>query len=460
MKKVNRNILIVLSFFLIGIEGIVWIGLMPTNLSAQLHKNYIFLVVAYFLYTYFLWITFVRHKIDLFEPLVFVSAMYFALLIFAPMVCIIRGTTLILGADTMGGCIRGTTIFLISFFFFFIGYYKKGSRKEKRKKIDGNGVFDKCQLMLLFWVGCLFLTIIYDMSEGKSPLYILTFGQAGAVAQEQSDSSLQILINFSYSLLGAWLYLWKEWESHDIVKIAMYLITLSVFATRGFRFILVIALFAPVVLHYLINKKRPNIFNVIVVCILILSFMGSFESIRNNLRTGTQITEVTTGTDALWDVFDSDFCTFKAYYGVVEAFPQKMNYTYGKQMLLYTAVMMIPRALWKEKPYPPTHEVATVAMNEVAAKSGMAFPNIGEFYFEFGPIGVVVCMFIFGVLCSNLKVILKKADDIEDLIIYSVTFLALVQIIGRGYIPSNFYLLIFLNLPMFLLELNRRLCTR
>ena len=91
MKKVNRNILIVLSFFLIGIGGIVWIGLMPTNLSAQLHKNYIFLVVAYFLYTYFLWITFVRHKIDLFEPLVFVSAMYFALLIFAPMVCRYNG---------------------------------------------------------------------------------------------------------------------------------------------------------------------------------------------------------------------------------------------------------------------------------------------------------------------------------------------------------------------------------
>lgn len=188
--------------------------------------------------------------------------------------------------------------------------------------------------------------------------------------------------------------------------------------------------------------------------------MGSFESIRNNLRTGTQITEVTTGTDALWDVFDSDFCTFKAYYGVVEAFPQKMNYTYGKQMLLYTAVMMIPRALWKGKPYPPTREVATAAMNAVAAKSGMAFPNIGEFYFEFGPIGVMVWMFIFGILCSKLKDLLKKANDVEDFIIYSVTFLALVQIIGRGYMPSNFYLLIFLNLPTFLLELNRRVCAR
>lgn len=116
--------------------------------------------------------------------------------------------------------------------------------------------------------------------------------------------------------------------------------------------------------------------------------------------------------------------------------------------------MMIPRALWRGKPYPPTHEVATAAMNSVAAKSGMAFPNIGEFYFEFGAIGVVVCMFVFGILCAKLKRMLEKANNLESMIIYSVTFLSLVQIIGRGYIPSNFYLLIFLNLPMFLLNLN------
>ena len=461
MKKADRSILIVLSFFLIGIVGMAWIVMMPSDLNVQLKKDYNFLVLAYFFYAYFLWNVFVKHPIDLFEPMAFVSAMYFALLIFAPLVCIIRGTTLILGANTMSGCIKGTTVFLISFLFFCIGYYKKFSfikprfRKVNRgRKQENNGAIDECQLMLLFWMVCLLLTVVYDMSTGKSPLYVLTFGQAGAVAQEQSDSSLQILINFSYSLLGAWLYLWKAWQGHNITKIIMYLITLSVFATRGFRFILVIALFAPIVLHYLTVKKRPNLLKVIVACVVILSLMGSFGSIRNNLRTGTQITEVSTGIDALWDVFDSDFCTFKAYYGVVKAFPEKMNYMHGREMFLYTAVMMIPRALWRGKPYPLTHEVATAAMNSVAAKSGMAFPNIGEFYFEFGAIGVVVCMFVFGILCAKLKRMLEKANNLESMIIYSVTFLSLVQIIGRGYIPSNFYLLIFLNLPMFLLNLN------
>ena len=117
MKKADRSILIVLSFFLIGIVGIAWIVMMPSDLNVQLKKDYNFLVLAYFFYAYFLWNVFVKHPIDLFEPMAFVSAMYFALLIFAPLVCIIRGTTLILGANTMSGCIKGTTVFLISFLF-------------------------------------------------------------------------------------------------------------------------------------------------------------------------------------------------------------------------------------------------------------------------------------------------------------------------------------------------------
>lgn len=455
MKKSHKKILPVLSFFLIGIIGIAWIVLMPEGLNSQLQDDYVFLVIAYYLYSFFLWTLFTRYSIDLFEPIVLAAAMYFLILVFAPLVCIIRGTTSILGVNTMGGCIKGTSVFLISFVFFCYGYYKKRKLRNCPPK-EMVGAINENQLMILFWCFCLLLTIVYDVSTGKSVFYILTFGQAGAIAQEQADSSLQILINFSYSLLGAWLYLWKNWKGHGLLKLGMYLITLSVFVTRGFRFIIVIALFSPIVLHYLMIGRRPDILKTVVACILILSFMGSFGSIRNNLRTGTQIKEVTTGFDALLDVFDSDFCTFKAYYGVINAFPQKMGYMHGKEMIVYTAVMMIPRAIWPGKPYPPTHEVATAAMNSVAAKSGMAFPNLGEFYFEFGPVGVVICMFVFGILCSKLKDLLKTACSLEKLIAYSMTFLALIQVIGRGYIPSNFYLILFLNLPMLVLDLNRR----
>ena len=49
MKKADRSILIVLSFFLIGIVGMAWIVMMPSDLNVQLKKDYNFLVLAYFL---------------------------------------------------------------------------------------------------------------------------------------------------------------------------------------------------------------------------------------------------------------------------------------------------------------------------------------------------------------------------------------------------------------------------
>ena len=106
MKKSHKKILPVLSFFLIGIIGIAWIVLMPEGLNSQLQDDYVFLVIAYYLYSFFLWTLFTRYSIDLFEPIVLAAAMYFLILVFAPLVCIIRGTTSILGVNTMGGQFR------------------------------------------------------------------------------------------------------------------------------------------------------------------------------------------------------------------------------------------------------------------------------------------------------------------------------------------------------------------
>ena len=47
MKKADRSILIVLSFFLIGIVGMAWIVMMPSDLNVQLKKDYNFLVECF-----------------------------------------------------------------------------------------------------------------------------------------------------------------------------------------------------------------------------------------------------------------------------------------------------------------------------------------------------------------------------------------------------------------------------
>ena len=87
---------------------------------------------------------------------------------------------------------------------------------------------------------------------------MLSFGRFGVVSNEMSESSLQIFINFSYCTLGCWMYLERYWNKRALVWL-LYIITLSLFITRGFRFIVVIALIAPIVRHFIKIKNARQL---------------------------------------------------------------------------------------------------------------------------------------------------------------------------------------------------------
>ena len=127
--------------------------------------------------------------------------------------------------------------------------------------------------------------------------------------------------------------------------------------------------------------------------------------------------------------------------------PEKHPYTYGATMIVYTLVLIIPRAIWPGKPIPMMKEVVEAVQGATVLKAGAAFPNLGEFYMEFGAIGCVVCMWIFGVLSRKLKILYEDPDNTNDVILYCTLLPAYMQLIARGYTPSNVYLILFLALP-------------
>lgn len=450
----NRIIFLLIALSVIALGGCAFLALTPAQLSSQMRTCYYVLIAAYFFYLIPLMLLFARFGVDILEPIVLVGALYFALMVFGPLICIIIGDTDILGIDTMGGCVKGTIVFLISFYAYCLGYYLP--MKNKIKTIDQKlQIVEKLQkgwiirTMIFVWIICLSVTVLYDVSIGRSKLYMFSFGQLGHAAPQEAETPLKGLIDLSYALLGAWVYLSIYWKHKGWLTV-MYFLTLSVFVTRGFRFIVVIALLAPIVLHYLRAEKRPKLINIVLLIAFLIMLMGTIGSIRTALRTGKAIEGMSTGVSAVQSVFNSDFTTYKSYYGIIEAFPSKMNYQFGREIFLGTALMMIPRAIWPGKPEPVTHQIEAVAVSTHASLSGEAYPNLGEFYFEFGIIGCIIFMFIFGRLCCYLKQFMK-AQSITGKLIFSISFFALIQLIGRGYIPSNFYLVLFLNLPMILM---------
>ena len=424
---------------------------MPTSLKNTELASYIVLLVAMMLYAVIVMMAIIKHDIDIFEPIALVSLLYFAIMLFAPLLCLVRQDTALFGVEVFGGCIKGTCIFLLSYISFALMYYR--SRKEVSVNYKLLQIEKRTNLivvvMLTLWFVCLFITLIYDISIGRSPLYLLSFGRFGVVSNEMSESSLQIFINFSYCTLGCWMYLERYWNKRALVWL-LYIITLSLFITRGFRFIVVIALIAPIVRHFIKIKKRPSIIIVGAFLLVLLVALGIFGNIRNSLRTGQEITNTTTAIEALDDIFNSDFTIFKSYYAIVEACPEKVDYQYGKEIFLYTATMIIPRALWPGKPLPVYRDVLSSAVNSYAVSAGVAFPNIGEYYFEFGIFGCVVLMGIFGFLCGKLRNNINNTTE-TGMITYSILLMALIQVVARGYTPSVFYLLLFLSLPQIII---------
>ena len=400
-----------------------------------------------------------RYNIDIFEPVLLISIVYFAFLIFAPIRCIYFKSYDCLGVDVMNGAVGGTIVFGISMLCYYLGYWNKFRIAEyafvKEKALDSSDYISEQRIAfgaLIIWVVCCGLTLLYDFSVGRTLIYMFSFGKINTSLGElrETGGNINLLINFEYSMIGAWMYLFR-YSRIKCVKAITFVLTLSLLFVRGFRFIILIFVLAPIIYTYMRKDKRPAFTSLLLFAIVAILAFSMIETVRNSVRSGDGYHyEITSVLYAFNRVFDSDFTVFKPFYGIIEHFPKDMPFQYGKEMLLYTFVMIIPRVIWPGKPDALQKMVVTTAVSETAAQSGMAFVNLGEFYFEFGILGCIVSMFLFGVLSRYLRRIAKINSD--GLICYSMLLPTCIQLVARGYIPSNFYLIVFLCLPTLIIR--------
>lgn len=107
---------------------------------------------------------------------------------------------------------------------------------------------------------------------------------------------------------------------------------------------------------------------------------------------------------------------------------------------------------------PQVYDIVNVTYGNQAVLNGVAYPNLGEYYVEFGVIGIIVCMFVLGLLCRYARNLYVKRQGLSlALVFYSLIYGALFQIIIRGYMPQNFTMMLFLLTPVALIAyINKR----
>ena len=158
---------------------------------------------------------------------------------------------------------------------------------------------------------------------------------------------------------------------------------------------------------------------------------------------------------------ETNFNLYQPFYAIAIKYPSEHMYSFGKAIFWDTLVTIIPRAIWPNKPLAWNNSLNTAmrvsTQDFVVTKYGMAVPSLGEYYVDFGFIGTILMCFLMGIVLKNQTRFYRKANnDLCDLIRYSVTFGVLFVLVMRGATPNNFYYLLFLMWPNWVVRYCRR----
>ncbi len=455
-KNKNQFLKLNLSFSMYCIIGIIILFNIENSKHTIYYKEYIVLSISYFLVAAISFWSIISKKIDIFQPYILISILYLCIFIFTPMIFIINGKTDAHGTDVMGGCIKATVIFVFSYIAFTIGYIKYKVKlinpKFTTKFIMTEYIRKKTVIISCYiWIISYLLTILHLISSGKNIIQILTIGGIGATNTYGSNSLLGFVSNFSFCMIIPWMYICFL-SKNKLLKIIITYLTATAYIIRGFRYIIIIMIVAFAITYYRKRNKKPGVLIIILGVISLLVFIGALGYMRNNLRTGVGTEWNSFGIDKILYALESNFDIYKTFYAIVEHYPAEYSYTFGKSMFFETIIMFVPRMFWPNKPLAIDASVVLAIRRSVSefaiTNAAMATPNIGEFYVDFGIIGCIIFMFILGVVAKwTTKYYFAPNNNIKYIILYSVIMPTFLQLIIRGYTPSNFYLVIFLLMP-------------
>jgi oligosaccharide repeat unit polymerase len=275
---------------------------------------------------------------------------------------------------------------------------------------------------------------------GESLLFTLTLGRVKDAAYSKlfdfGSTQLLFLTMFINMLIPAFMLLYVFQKKHRWLLVPVFTIILLFCLSSAFRYRILILVFAPILFNYLKKGKRPRLSSCIVLILVMFFIVSIVGAWRNNIRSGTELIPLNWG--ILLDSYIPNIDIFYPYYRILDIVPEIYPYSFGKGYL-YTLTIMIPRALWPLKPYPLAREIMTLAFGENGMLAGPAYPNVGEFYIEFGVAGILTGMYIFGRFARWSRSLYKgRHENLFPLINYALLFPFYLQIVCRGYFPQIF----------------------
>ena len=399
----------------------------------------------------------VTRRMDPFDPTTIIAASYFLYFVYAPIRNLIGGQYYFFGKLIMPLLPRGFLYLAFGIVGMWAGYYATGMARRAANSVPAPPEAHQ-GVVLYAWIiaGVALISFnAYVHLAGLSWVRLLTLGQlktAPSAIQEFTTSGRSAFSNYLYStldwltsalmLLYAFSHRGRKW------LLAAFIAVFLVYTTIGFRFRVVILVLAPVIYHYLSIRRRPGVLRMAAVAVGMMLLIGAIGQSRSSFRAGTNVEASSFSVASSSETFANDLDLYQGYLAIVDDFPRDHSYLWGSSFA-YLLIQPIPRGLWPDKPEAPVGTIVDVILGPDALDAGIAFPNVGEFYANFGAAGLFACMWAFGFLARVLYEYLNQHEDNDwARIIYAVTIPFLVQVISRGYFVQIFQEAAFLLLPL------------
>lgn len=411
-----------------------------------------------------------RFDIHIFEPITMITAIYEGIFVVKPIIDLRNHEMIEHGISVIGGGHKATLLFALGFTAFFFAYYLNHRHivyrghpifRPASEKQDFRG--DWLPWLYGAWAVTYILCLSCMLTQGLSLRYIFSFGTDGIRSADENKTALLFLSNFGITLVTLWLMI-LEYSRNKAVKISTTVLCVIYLLMRNARWLMLVFIVAPITLRYLKKGKQPRLLWVVLLGVGGLAIFAWMQANRAILASGGAMQGW--GADGftlgkLLAPLESDLSTYRTFYSMVERFPAEYSYMLG-QTFLYVFVLFIPRAIWAGKPDNPVRDMIERSLNKRARVSGTAVANIGEFYANFGVLGIVAFMYLIGWITSSLKHAIFNSIPCQNkaeskYIAYSIIFPLFFQWIARGNFSGNFYMTIFAMLPFIVISMAQSL---
>lgn len=463
--KIDRRAAVFWTVFLV-----CYLVLLALMYPADAHAVYVrvFLACYFAVFAEILILMLYRrvYGFDIFDPIYFISLIYGMLFFVTPAYDISIGNYLWFGYDLFGTGVRATLLALLGFGAFTAAYAfgirRGGEAPAVRTPIPEREALGRASVgvILAMFLFCFAANMYYLTRNGSSWLYVLSLGVFGGGQAQRTAADIGFLAMFSYSLPATVLLYW-EYGASKPLKWLMFALMLVMQVARGFRFFVVQIFITFLAYVFLRRGKRPRAGTLLGVLLLAIVPILLMTLFRNTIRAGGAVDYASVLTADLRDAADEafwfNFRIYHNFYGLVGKVPSRYPFVYGRQILLGTLIMLVPRILWPGKLPSSAGEDLAVIIGRRLKGTGQALPNLGEFYYGFGVAGILVCMGLYGLWMRHVKRrYLIGSTRPVDLIRFSILLGANLQIIIRGYTPSNFWYVIFSLLPLWIFDFVTR----